>query len=570
MACRQARTDSMGEPMNTMLGYWPLEGDCLDHSGHGNHGINRGCDLDTGEFDGGAAFIEVPDAPSIRLGAEDFTLAAWIWTPKEPHNVAGDVIEKYDPDRRRGVTLVVGSSSGGYQGPGSDRHVHFGIDDARLGEWHDCGRPNAFSNYVSNSLTVYDGALYAATTGAHDFDAGCRAFRYEGGQQWADCGRVGTGRTAGVGPLLVHDGALYAVTTTYDWTRVLDGGYDPGRLYRYAGGMCWEDCGEPGSNLTNNCAASFCGQIFVGGGPLNFGVFARDEDGRWTPAMQFKREGPRRCFPHAMTRYHGRLFVGFPGIYAFDGEDWAFVGLPAGGSDEMLQTHSLHVHQGRLCAGTWPDGKVTVHQGGEDWAEIGRVGIDGTEVCGLAVYNGKLYGGSIPRAEVCRYDGRPEWTSLARFYSPEDWTPAPPSPTLTRPELNQWSRVTSLTVHDGKLFAGTGSCTSSILDAPCDVRGKVFCLEAGRCASYGGDIGSGWKHVAAMRRNGQLEVYLDGSLSATSSAFDPSNFDLTNDRPLRIGFGQTDYFHGRIADVRLYRGALTGAEVRQLAVRRTG
>lgn len=32
-------------------------------------------------------------------------------------------------------------------------------------------------------------------------------------------------------------------------------------------------------------------------------------------------------------------------------------------------------------------------------------------------------------------------------------------------------------------------------------------------------------------------------------------------QPLRIGFGQTDYFLGRIADVRLYKGALTEDEI---------
>lgn len=553
-----------------LVGHWPLEGDCRDHSGQGNHGINHGVELAGGSFDGRAAFIEVPDAPSLRLGADDFTLAAWIWSPRDPDSATGDIAEKYDPDRRRGFTLAIGASAGGYQGPGNDRHLHFGIDDARLGEWQDCGRPTPASNYVSNSLTVFDGRLYAATTGARDFDAGCRVFRYEGGQAWSDCGRVGAGRTAGVGPLLVHDGALYAVTWTYDWTRVLDGGFDPGRLYRYAGGTRWEDCGEPGGNLTHNCAASFGGRIYVGGGPVHFSVFVRGEDGGWTPSIRFAKEGPRRCFPHAMTRYHGRLYVGFPGIYAFDGRAWTFLGLPAGGPHEMLQTHSLHAHQGRLCAGTWPDGKVTVHRGGETWEEIGRVGEDGTEVNGLVVYNGKLYGGSIPRAEVCRYDGGRAWTSLKRFYSPDGWTPAPPSPDLKRDELNAWSRVTSLTVHDGKLFAGTGSCTSSILDAPCDVRGRVFCLEAGRCASYGGDVGPGWKHVAAVRRGGRLEIHLDGRLAAASSAFAPGDYDLATGRPLRIGFGQTDFFQGRMRDVRLYRGALPEAGVRDLAARNPG
>jgi hypothetical protein len=271
-----------------------------------------------------------------------------------------------------------------------------------------------------------------------------------------------------------------------------------------------------------------------------------------------------------MARFNGRLYTGFPGVYAFDGREWAFLGQPAGGPHEIFQIHSLHVHQGRLCAGTWPDGKVAVYRGGEAWEELGRVGVDGTEVCGLVVYNGKLYGGSIPRAEVCRYDGSPEWTSLKRFYSPEGWTPTPPPRELedsppAPAELNEWSRVTSLTVHDGRLFAGTASCTSSVLDAPCDVRGKVFSMEAGRCASYGGDTGPGWRHLSACRRGSRLEIRLDGQLVASSSVFNPGDYHLSTDQPLRIGFGQTDYFQGQMRDVRLYSHALSSSAIEGLA-----
>jgi len=35
-----------------LVGYWPLRGDCEDHSGQGNHGINHGVDLATGSFEG--------------------------------------------------------------------------------------------------------------------------------------------------------------------------------------------------------------------------------------------------------------------------------------------------------------------------------------------------------------------------------------------------------------------------------------------------------------------------------------------------------------------------------------
>ena len=278
--------------------------------------------------------------------------------------------------------------------------------------------------------------------------------------------------------------------------------------------------------------------------------------------------GPERCFPHAMTRYNGKLYVTYPGVYSFDGKDWAFAGLPLGYSD-ILQTHSFQAYQGKLLAGTWPEGKVVRHMGGKEWQEVGRVGADGTEVNALVVYNGKLYGGSIPRAEVCRYDGEPAWTSLKRFYSPEGWTPVPPSQVGGKPkrrDVNEWSRVTSLTIHDGKLFASVGSCTSSVLDAPNDVRGRVYRMEAGKCASYDNDLGPGWKHLTALRKGDRLRIFVDGKPVAESSTFNPKEYDISNGRPLRIGFGQSDSFYGKIADVRLYRRALDDAEIRKLAL----
>jgi hypothetical protein len=63
---------------------------------------------------------------------------------------------------------------------------------------------------------------------------------------------------------------------------------------------------------------------------------------------------------------------------------------------------------------------------------------------------------------------------------------------MSKKDVCEASRVTSMTVFDGKLFASIGSSTSSILDAPADVRGKVFSIEAGKVASYDDDLGPGW------------------------------------------------------------------------------
>src|SRR4051794_10954523 len=56
-----------------LIGYWPLQGDCRDHSGSHLDGVNHGVDLKTSEFDGRGAFIEIADAPSLQLGSGDFS-----------------------------------------------------------------------------------------------------------------------------------------------------------------------------------------------------------------------------------------------------------------------------------------------------------------------------------------------------------------------------------------------------------------------------------------------------------------------------------------------------------------
>ena len=124
--------------------------------------------------------------------------------------------------------------------------------------------------------------------------------------------------------------------------------------------------------------------------------------------------------------------------------------------------------------------------------------------------------------------------------------------------------MTSLTVDGGRLFASLGSCTSSVQDAPADVRGSVFSLQAGQCVSFDEDLGPGWKQLVAMRADNKLKLYVNGRPVAESASFDGDQYDLTVDLPPRIGFGEQDYFTGRIREVRLYRRALSAAEIEAL------
>jgi hypothetical protein len=95
--------------------------------------------------------------------------------------------------------------------------------------------------------------------------------------------------------------------------------------------------------------------------------------------------------------------------------------------------------------------------------------------------------------------------------------------------------------------------------------GRVLSIEAGRNATWDREFPPGWRHVAAIRERDRLRLYVDGEPVAESASFVAEDFDLTNSQPLRIGLGAQDYFQGGMADVRLYRGALTADQVRELS-----
>jgi len=110
-----------------------------------------------------------------------------------------------------------------------------------------------------------------------------------------------------------------------------------------------------------------------------------------------------------------------------------------------------------------------------------------------------------------------------------------------------------MAVFQGRLFCGTLPS------------GRVHALDAGCSVTFDRELRPGWRHLAAVRQGGRLKLFVDGNLVATSSAFDPSAFDLTNDKPLTIGFGAYKYFRGSLSDLRLYGRALAKEEIVSLA-----
>ena len=220
-------------------------------------------------------------------------------------------------------------------------------------------------------------------------------------------------------------------------------------------------------------------------------------------------------------------------MFRYDGQHWENVGkIP-----EATQTYGFGVYRGDLYVSEWPKAHVFRYGGGTSWVDVGKLGQE-LEAMPLLIYNGKMYGGTLPTAEVYRYEGGQQWNRLAQV----DHTPDV-----------KYRRAWSMAVYQGRLFVGTLPS------------GRVLSIEAGRNATYDHELAPGWHHIAAVRSNDHLQLWIDGQMVSRSASFAPEQFDLGNPAPLHIGFGAQDYFRGNIADFRLYRGALSSQQIRELA-----
>jgi hypothetical protein len=544
-----------------LIGFWPLRGDSRDHSSHGLDGINHGVNLESSEFDGQSAYIEIPNAAALAFADGDFSIAAEIYTEKGLDDCLGDIVSKFDAANRKGFNLTLVSNTSGYNSQSDQRQLFLGLDNGTSGAWTDCGRPGGKTN-STDALTVFDGDLYVGTVDAPDATDWAHVYRYRGGKEWEDCGRVGERKTRGVYAMIVHDGSLYAATAgSHGGPNVNSPDEDFGRVYRYRGDKQWEDIGQPGDHYRINSLASYRGKLYALSintyGATGGGVYVYESGKQWRQIGDFGR-------PHISGVHDGRLYAAFPQgeVFVYDGKSWNNLGNPFGSLDVCNQIHSLGVYRGELYVGTWPLGKVAVRRN-EKWVDVGRLG-DATEIVGLTVYNGGLYGGSIPRAEVFRFDGPNKWESIGRLFEPPKFELVPVGSYAKG--IQDWTRASSLAVYDGKLFSSTATCYRAQIDPPAaadDIRGKVFSFQTGATVSADRDMGPGWRHITATREGGSLALFVDGKLAARSQS-SQSRVDVSCDTPLQIGFGPQSYFRGKIRDVRIYNRALKEGDVQEL------
>lgn len=505
-----------------LIGHWKLVSDAADSSGNGLGGQARGVTFADGaaRFDGRSSVIEIPAAGRLRLGTRDFTISAQIHTAADLEGPAGGIASQYDPAERRGFNFSIKSNPVVFS-QSNVRNLHFGIDQARTGEWTDCGRPG--NNIYVMALAVFNGGLYAGTCEPGKDDAG-RVYRWAGGSKWEDCGSPDTSNSISV--LAEFDGHLYAGSARYN----LGGSSLPsspnerpgGRVYRYEGGTKWTPCGKLGESAAVSGMAVFQGKLHASSLYAPAGTFRYEGGERWVPAGT--PDGRR---VEAMAVFDGALWgTGYDKgeIHRYDGRKWSIVGsLP-----ETTQTYGFAVYEGKLYVSTWPSASAYRYDGDHQWTHCGKLGGE-MEVMGMAVYNGKMYAGTLPLAEVYRYESGKTWTRTGQ---------------LDRTPDVRYRRAWSMAVYRGKLFCGTLPS------------GHVYSFEAGKSVTHDRRIEPGWRHVAAVRAGNRLRLYVDGKMVSESEAFEARGYDLSNSRPLRIGFGENGHFQGMIRDVRLYGRAL--------------
>jgi hypothetical protein len=528
------------------LAHWKLAGDARDHSTGGNHGRAHNVDLKatgprgkTGEaagFDGRKSYIEVPNSKALKFGTGKFSIAMWVNTEQNLDDVLGDLISKYDTADRTGFNFSIQNAAGVTTAQSNYRHVHFGIDAGRIDpEWTDCGRPG--NNLMIFALCVFKGELYAGTF-EHGKDEAGHVYRYDDGKRWVNCGSPD--KCNAVQALAVYNGRLYAGAGRYlsrgsalpESPNEIPGG----KVYRYEGGNNWTDCGklkneDTGESFTVGGMAVYQGKLYAGVSKKpGRGLYRYDGEKTWKYCGS-----PKNRVTNPVV-YNGKMYfcsLDGGGVTRYDGNSkWTDVGKPEG----VSQTYGFAVYEGNLYASSWPKGEVFRYGGNRSWISCGSLGTE-KEVMGMAVYNGKLYGGTLPLAEVYRYDGNSRWKRTGQL----DKTPDV-----------RYRRAWSMAVFNGKLYCGTLPS------------GHVFSIEAGKSVTYDHALPAGWVHLAAVRGADRLRLYVNGKLVATSSAFTASDYDISNDNPLKIGFGTHDYFNGKLKDVRIYRRALNNGEVSNL------
>lgn len=520
-----------------LVAHWPLKGDLKDHGPRSLLTKVHGAAVassDGTKFDGQHDWLEVPAAETLKLGTKDFTVSLSVNIDGDIDDLPGDLLSQFDPVKRRGWNLSV-KQHATTASQANTRTLHFGIDNGRIEpKWTDHGRVG--NGMFVKALAVFDGQLFAGTCESGKDQSG-HVYRFAGGEKWIDCGSPAPCNA--VSGFAVFEGKLYAGVSKYRLAgsaqQESENPNPGGKIFRYDGDQRWIDCGQLPDAEGIGGLVVFQGKLHAGSLYKPAGFFRYDGGKTWTA-----RPLPNGKRVEAMCVHNGHLFASSydeAHIYRYDGESWTDCGQV--GPPENTQTYSFAIHHGRMYVGTWRTGKVFRYDGDHRWADCGRLGEE-LEVMGMLVHNGGLFAGSLPLAEVFRFrtDADPRWDSVGRV----DFTPD-----VT------YRRAWTMAEYQGRLFVGTLPS------------GRVLSIAAGANVTHDHSLPTGWQHIVAQRTGRELKLFLNGQPVSKSASFNPDDFDLSSDEPLRIGSGPTDYLHGRLRDVRLFDRAISADAIKAIA-----
>lgn len=526
-----------------LVAHWPLRDSATDILGKTSPGHVESVVFEAigpanaqrvaARFDGEKSIIRIPKSEALNWGDSPFSVAAWVYSDDSATDVPGDIVSQYDPATRTGFHLGLYTHEGVTNAQANRRQLHFGIDQGVIEpDFTDHGQlGNAV--YVF-SLCSHQGKLYASTCHPGSTDTG-RVYRLDGSKTWTDLGSPDVANA--VSAMAVFHGELYVASSKYRLAGSALGESENknfgGKVYRLGPDDKWIACGtlSPETEAVSSLIV-FQGKLYAASLYKPAGFFEYEGGEKWKPLST--PEGKR---VEATAVFNGGLFATCydeGAVFRFDGSSWERVGtIP-----EATQTYGLAVHRGQLYVSEWPKAHVYRYLGGTNWEDTGKLGGE-LEAMPLVVYNGKLYCGSLPLAEVYRYDDGTTWTRIGRV----DHTPDV-----------KFRRAWSMAVHAGRLYVGALPS------------GHVLSIEAGRNVTNDRVHPSGWHHVAAVKGEKELTLYVDGQQVATSAQYrGDQKFNLTNEQPLEIGFGAQDHFSGGISDLRIYRGELTSDQIQGLA-----
>jgi hypothetical protein len=525
-----------------LIAHWDLAQNAHDKSGNGHHLVNHNVKFSSAsgaQFNGVDSWLELPSDDVPDIWKNGLTISAWVNTPERLQDVIGDVLSCYNLKTRTGINLSIMNYAGITNAQSNHRNVFFGVDDgSEISAWKNCGRPGN-SQYV-RSLIVFNGELYASTWEPGATQRG-HVYRYAGNREWIDCGAPSAANC--IAAMAVYNGKLYVGSELYSGggsslplSKNLNHG---GTVYRYEGGKTWTSMGRIADVRSVSALTEFDGKLYAGTGstgawrdtPRTRGMYRFDGPGEWVdcgcPDLRVVHLGVHNGHLYGLSYDDG-------GFFQYEGgTNWKRLGpIP-----ETTQAYSMVIYEGAVHVGTWPTGSVYRLDGSQQWSFRGRLGEE-KEVMGISVYNGQLFAGTLPYADVYRYQGGTNWTTTGRLD--------------TTPDV-KYRRAWSMAVFDGKLFCG-------VLPS-----GEVLSLEVGKGVSHDRALPSGWQHLTAVRRDSQLQLFVNGKLVSSTEDFDKSRFRTPSGTALRLGFGQHDYFNGQMKDVRIYDRALDRREIRRIA-----